>query len=247
MSTYVCLLISLAPTPARSLTVTRVFQDGVELNWLPPTEPNGEVHYVIEYKREDSGDWTSVSTTSDSTHYNLTGLDSGTNYTVRVVAVNSVGRAPIATISGSNSATVNIAGIVAGVAAVFLLILTLLTAGVVLLVVLRRAKQTTQGRRGNTAEKNAKYQLNKDTAATTKEQDGTAVHTYDYVNDEGSIEGRGALYQGLDVKTQDYVSAYSQLQLGVGAYQELDYQSREEEHHYHRANNGRKKHGERSD
>ena len=69
-----------------------MFQDGVELNWLPPTEPNGEVHYVVEYKREDSGSWTSVNTTSDSTHYNLTGLHSGTSYTIRVVAVKGAGR-----------------------------------------------------------------------------------------------------------------------------------------------------------
>ena len=77
------------PSPPRNVTITRVFEDGVELNWLPPTEPNGEVHYVIEYKREDSGSWASVNTTSDSTHYNLTGLHSGINYTIRVVAVNS--------------------------------------------------------------------------------------------------------------------------------------------------------------
>ena len=81
-----------------------MFQDGVELNWLPPTEPNGEVHYVVEYKREDSGSWTSVNTTSDSTHYNLTGLHSGTNYTIRVVAVNSAGRAPITPTPTSSTA-----------------------------------------------------------------------------------------------------------------------------------------------
>ena len=81
------------PSPPRNATITRVLQDGVELNWLPPTEPNGEVHYVVEYKREDSGSWTSVNTTSDITHYNLTGLDSGTNYTIRVVAVKGAGRA----------------------------------------------------------------------------------------------------------------------------------------------------------
>ena len=80
-----------APSTARSLTITRILQDGVELNWLPPTEPNGEVHYVIEYKREDSRSWTSVNTTR-ATHYNLTGLHSGINYTIRVVAVNSAGR-----------------------------------------------------------------------------------------------------------------------------------------------------------
>ena len=82
------------PSPPRNVTITRVFEGGVELNWLPPTEPNGEVHYVVEYKREDSGNWTSVNTTSDSSHYNLTGLHSGTSYTIRVVAV-SYGRAPI--------------------------------------------------------------------------------------------------------------------------------------------------------
>ena len=82
-----------------------MFQDGVELNWLPPTEPNGEVHYVVEYKREDSGNCTSVNTTSDSTHYNLTGLHSGTNYTIRVVAVNSVGRAAITHTPNSSTAT----------------------------------------------------------------------------------------------------------------------------------------------
>ena len=81
-----------------------MFQDGVELNWLPPTEPNGEVHYVVEYKREDSGNWTSVNTTSDSNHYNLTGLHSGTSYTIRVVAVNSVGRAPITPTPTSSTA-----------------------------------------------------------------------------------------------------------------------------------------------
>ena len=74
------------------------------MNWLPPTEPNGEVHYVVEYKREDSGNWTSVNTTSDSTYYNLTRLHSGTSYTIRVVAVNSAGRAPITPTPTSSTA-----------------------------------------------------------------------------------------------------------------------------------------------
>ena len=91
------------PSPPRNVTITRVFQDGVELNWLPPTEPNGEVHYVIEYKREDSGNWTSVNTTSDSTHYNLTALHSGdTNYSIRVVAVNSALRPPTTSSTGED-------------------------------------------------------------------------------------------------------------------------------------------------
>ena len=79
------------PSPPRDVTITRVLQDGVELNWLPPTEPNGEVHYAVEYKRDEIGCWTSINTTSDSTHYNLTGLHNGTSYTIRVVAVEGAG------------------------------------------------------------------------------------------------------------------------------------------------------------
>ena len=92
------------PFPPRKATITRVLQNGVELNWLPPTDPNGEVHYVIEYKREDSGNWTSDNTTI----YNLTGLHSGTNYTIRVVAVDSAGR--VSTISTSSSTATPISG-----------------------------------------------------------------------------------------------------------------------------------------
>ena len=62
------------PTLPRKMNITRVFQDGVELNWLPPTEPNGEVHYVIYYTPEGDTEQ-SIDTGSDLTHYNLTGLE----------------------------------------------------------------------------------------------------------------------------------------------------------------------------
>ena len=104
MSIHSYILTHTDPSPPRNVTITRVFQDGVELNWLPPTEPNGEVHYVVEYKREDSGSWTSVNTASDSTHYNLTRLHSGASYIIRVVAVSSVGRAPITPTPTSSTA-----------------------------------------------------------------------------------------------------------------------------------------------
>ncbi len=106
-----------------------MYQDGVELNWLPPSEPNGEVHYVVEYKREDSGNWTSVNTTSGSTHYNVTGLHSGTSYTIRVVTVNSAGRSTI-TRSTSTTATYEIAGVVVGLVVGSLLIMIVLTTSV---------------------------------------------------------------------------------------------------------------------
>ena len=89
------------PTLTRDVTITRVFQDGVELNWLPPTEPNGEVHYVIYYTPE-GGTEQSIDTGSDLTHYNLTGLERNRVYTIIAVqAVNSAGRSERSDVTGS--------------------------------------------------------------------------------------------------------------------------------------------------
>ena len=64
----------------------------IELNWLPPTEPNGEVHYVIYYTPE-GGTEQSIDTGSNLTHYNLTGLERNRVYTnIAVQAVNILGR-----------------------------------------------------------------------------------------------------------------------------------------------------------
>ena len=80
---------STGPSPPRQLTVTREFEDGIELNWLPPSEPNGEVHYVIYYT-PDGGSEKNSSTGSNLTHYNLTGLERNRVYTnIAVQAVNS--------------------------------------------------------------------------------------------------------------------------------------------------------------
>ena len=74
------------------MNITRVLQDGAELNWLLPTESNGEVHYVIYYTPE-GGTEQSIDTGSDLTHYNLTGLERNRVYTnIAVEAVNSAGR-----------------------------------------------------------------------------------------------------------------------------------------------------------
>ena len=80
------------PTRPRDTTITRVLTDSTELNWLPPTEPNGEVRYVIHYTRK-SGTEQSIDTGSNLTHYNLTGLERNRVYTnIAVQAVNSAGR-----------------------------------------------------------------------------------------------------------------------------------------------------------
>ena len=64
--------------------------DGIELNWIPPLEPNGDVYYLIKYSDGNTTD--SVNTSSESTYFNLTGLQRGVTYNITVVAVNSAGR-----------------------------------------------------------------------------------------------------------------------------------------------------------
>ena len=79
------------PSSPRQLTVTREFEDGIELNWLPPTEPNGEVLCYVIYYTPESGTEQSMDTGSNLTHYNLTGLERNRVYTnIAVQAVNSV-------------------------------------------------------------------------------------------------------------------------------------------------------------
>ena len=64
--------------------------DGIELNWIHPLEPNGDVYYLIEYN--DGNRTVSVNTSSSSTYFHLTGLQRGVTYNITVVAVNSAGR-----------------------------------------------------------------------------------------------------------------------------------------------------------
>ena len=83
---------STAPSPPRHLTITRVFDDGIELNWIPPREPNGDIqHYIIKYTTQD-GTQQKINTTNNINYYNLTGLERRQTYhIITVVAVNSAG------------------------------------------------------------------------------------------------------------------------------------------------------------
>ena len=87
----VCILLPTAPSLPKALTITRILKTEIELNWLPPTEPNGEVHYVIYYTPE-GGTEQSIDTRRNLTHYNLTGIERNRVYTnIAVQAVNSAG------------------------------------------------------------------------------------------------------------------------------------------------------------
>ena len=83
---------STASSPPRHLTRTRVFHDGIELNWIPPREPNGDIrHYIIKYTTQN-GTQQKINTTNNINYYNLTGLKGGQTYdNITVVAVNSAG------------------------------------------------------------------------------------------------------------------------------------------------------------
>ena len=74
------------PSAPRFPCILRESRYGIELNWVPPMEPNGDVYYLI-----DDGNIT-VNTSSESTYFNLTGLQRGVTYNITVVAVNSAGR-----------------------------------------------------------------------------------------------------------------------------------------------------------
>ena len=86
-----CVLCT-APSPPRHLTITRMFDDGIELNWIPPREPNGDIRrYIIKYFTQNRTQQ-EINTTNNINYYNLTGLERGQTYNnITVVAVNSAG------------------------------------------------------------------------------------------------------------------------------------------------------------
>ena len=95
---YVCIqntfLYSVPSTP-RLLRITRGIEKGVELNWLPPVNPNGVImSYEIEYTTNITLTTISgtVLTQNNLTHYNLTGLVEDATYYITLAAVNAVGK-----------------------------------------------------------------------------------------------------------------------------------------------------------
>ena len=82
------------PSPPRELTITRVFQHGIELNWIPPRETNGDIqHYIIKYSPKEAAEQ-EINTTDNTNYYNLTGLVRGKRYKISIVAVNTFASEP---------------------------------------------------------------------------------------------------------------------------------------------------------
>ena len=87
---YLLLSMDSEPSAPRYPVIIGDDTDGIELNWIPPLEPNGDVYYLVEYN--DGNRTVSVNTSSSSTYFHLTGLQRRVTYNITVVAVNSAGR-----------------------------------------------------------------------------------------------------------------------------------------------------------
>ena len=76
-------------SPPRHVTITRVFENGMELSWIPPREPNGDILcYVITYTMQN-GTQRKVATPNNSNYHTLTGIVKGQNYfNISVAAFN---------------------------------------------------------------------------------------------------------------------------------------------------------------
>ena len=72
--------------------ISRVSSKWIQLNWIPPREPNGKIHhYIIKYTTQN-GTQHEINTTNNFSYYNLTGLDRKQIFDeIRLVAVNSAG------------------------------------------------------------------------------------------------------------------------------------------------------------
>ena len=88
-----CTAIPSAASAPHMLTVTATPSGRtVELNWLPPLNPNGTIHYEIEYEQAMTpGDTFTTVVGGTDLYFNLTLPEEFLTYNIRVVAVNTQG------------------------------------------------------------------------------------------------------------------------------------------------------------
>ena len=89
---------SSVPSEPRGVSVTRRLNNdtGIEVNWLPPTASNGNVSYIVEYSTDEQfveNATVEVAHSGEELYANITDLEQGVQYFVRVVAVTAAGRA----------------------------------------------------------------------------------------------------------------------------------------------------------
>ena len=97
-------MYNVVPSSVTNLSVTNVSTTGITLNWTIPSNINYVTYYTISYTPSctelSSGNETvSVSPHQSTTIYTLTGLHSGMNYTITVIAGNLLGASDPMTIN----------------------------------------------------------------------------------------------------------------------------------------------------
>ena len=86
-----------APSRVRGVTLIQTVESqapALRVTWTPPQSVLTISQYQVEYRRSGTTSWdnaTAISVSSLVTSATLTGLDAGTEYTVRVRAVSAVG------------------------------------------------------------------------------------------------------------------------------------------------------------
>ena len=86
-----------APSRVSGVTLTKTVESqapALRVTWTPPQSDLTISQYQVEYRRSGTTSWdnaTAISFSSLVTSTTLTGLDAGTEYTVRVRAVSAVG------------------------------------------------------------------------------------------------------------------------------------------------------------
>ena len=98
LSTIKILISPPVPSPVPNLSVTNVSTTGITLNWTIPSNINYVTYYTISYtpsctELSSGSETVSVSPHQSTTTYSytLTGLHSGMNYTITVIAGNVLG------------------------------------------------------------------------------------------------------------------------------------------------------------
>ena len=105
-------MYNVVPSPVTNLSVTNVSTTGITLNWTIPSNINYVTYYTISYTPSctelSSGNETvSVSPHQSTTTYSytLTGLHSGMNYTITVIAGNLLGESNATSINKGTLST----------------------------------------------------------------------------------------------------------------------------------------------
>ncbi|XP_033098166.1 immunoglobulin superfamily DCC subclass member 4-like [Anneissia japonica] len=85
-------------TPPSKFGISGVTSDAVEMEWEPPTKPNGIIRaYILEYgalQLNETELWTPVKEESSNMRRTVRNLRSDTNYMFRMTAMTKVGRGP---------------------------------------------------------------------------------------------------------------------------------------------------------